>query len=629
METSRAAARALSAGPARVAAVHPAERSADPVEDPDPVRAANAAAVANLLRCWVRETAVAEPADGVLRLELKASGVWVEAPVYYWSAVGWHRFGQVRMIRRAEHGRRADRTGVLADAAALALLLEREAADPDDKQHQQGIGIDDHIPETHLPPRVADSVAHTARFIAARRAARRDPAGTTPFLGAEQALILGHPLHPVPKDRGRLTESETAAYSPELRGAFQLHWFAADRSIVSSDSALSRSAEATVAGLTGPGLIVPAGTVAVPAHPWQAEDLVGRPAVARLLDAGLLRDLGPAGPLWHPTSSLRTVYRADSAVMLKLSLGLSVAGPRRENLRRELLRGVEAHRIFEAGLGAELAAAHPGFGVVRDPAWLAVDLPGAERPDSGLDAVLRTNPFGPGDLVRCVAGLIAEQPGAGASLLASLVTGLALRAHRRIDDVAREWFARYLEAVAAPILWLYAAHGVALEAHQQNTLVTLNAGGWPIGGRYRGNQGYHYAESRVAGLARWIERPGEDSGSVVADAVADERLGYHLGVNNIMGLIGAFGAQGLAEERLLLGDLRRFLAWFARDGVEVAAAAGGRVPDAVTALLEGETLRCEANLLSCAAGLAGPDEPPATRPVYVDMPNPLTRVVAA
>ena len=622
METTRATPPAFPAAvPVRLRAGGAAERSADPVEDPDPVRAANAAAVANLLRCWVRETSVAEPADGVLRLDLKAGGVRVEAPVYYWSPVGWHRFGQVRMIRRAEHGKRADRTGVLADAAALALLLEREAADAGgadpDAAIDQGSGTD-------LVARVADSAAHTARFIAARRVARCDPAGTTPFLSAEQALILGHPLHPVPKSRGPLTESEASAYSPELRGAFQLHWFAADRSIVSGDSALARSAEATVAGLTGSGLIVPTGMVAIPAHPWQAKDVVGRPALARLLDEGLLRDLGPAGPRWHPTSSLRTVYRADAPVMLKLSLGLSITNSRRENLRKELLRGVEAHRMLEAGLGAELAAAHPGFGIVRDPAWLAVDLPDAEEPDSGLDAVLRENPFGPGDLVRCVAGLVAEQPGAGVSLLASLVTGLAIRSHRRIDEVAREWFARYLEAVAAPVLWLYGTYGIALEAHQQNTLVVLNPGGWPVGGRYRDNQGYYYAESRVAGLERWIERPGRDSDTVVADAVVDERLGYYLGVNNIMGLIGAFGAQGLAEERLLLGDLRGFLERFSRDGV----GAGGRVPDAVTALLEGETLRCKANLLTRAAGLDELVEPLATQSVYVDVPNPLSRTAA-
>ncbi|HEV3170361.1 MAG TPA: IucA/IucC family protein [Actinocrinis sp.] len=584
------------------------ERSADPVADPDPVRAANAAAVANLLRCWVRETAVPEPADGMLRLDFDAGGVRVEAPVYYWSEVGWHRFGQARVVRRTQDGRRADRTGVVADAALLALLLKREAAALP--------GRTDQAPETDLVARVTDSVAHIARFVAARRAARFDPAGTTPFLGAEQSLVLGDPLHPAPKGRGPLTEAETAAYSPELRGAFPLHWFAADPSIVSADSALHRSAQAAVAALPGPGLIVPAGMAAIPAHPWQARDLVTRPAIAALLDEGLLRDLGPAGPLWYPTSSLRTVYRTGAPVMLKLSLGLNITGSGREHDRKALLRGIEAHRLLDAGLGAELGAAHPSFHIVRDPAWLAVDLPGAEAPDSGLDAALRTNAFGPSDLVRCVAGLAAEQPGAGVSLLALLATGLAIRGHRRVDDVSREWFGRYLETVAAPILWLYAQHGVALAAHQQNTLVELNAGGWPTGGYYRDSQSICFAEPCVAGLSRWVPEVGTESGAVVPYTVADERLGYHFVVNNILGLIGAFGVQGLADEGLLLDDLRCFLIRFATNRTE----AGRRVPNLVVALLDGETLRCGANLLTRAIG---PDEPPTAAAAYLDIPNPL------
>ena len=215
--------------------------------------------------------------------------------------------------------------------------------------------------------------------------------------------------------------------------------------------------------------------------------------VAVTAERALLHDLGASGPLWHPTSSLRTVYRADASVMLKLSLGLSITNSKRENLRKELKRGVEVHRLLEAGLGESLAAAHPGFEIVRDPGWLAVDLPDAPEPDSGLDLVLRQNPFGPKELVRCVAGLVAERPGAGPSMLAALVHGLAARSGRQLREVSREWFDRYLEAVAAPILWLYATHGIALEAHQQNTLVALNPGGWPVGGRYRDNQGYYFA----------------------------------------------------------------------------------------------------------------------------------------
>ncbi|MFV2121941.1 iron transporter, partial [Streptomyces sp. Act-28] len=67
------------------------------IQPPDPAAEADRAAVDNLLRCWVRETGVERPADDVLRLELPASGTAVEAPVRYWSPVGWHRFGPARL----------------------------------------------------------------------------------------------------------------------------------------------------------------------------------------------------------------------------------------------------------------------------------------------------------------------------------------------------------------------------------------------------------------------------------------------------------------------------------------------------------------------------------------------------
>ncbi|MGH3327368.1 MAG: IucA/IucC family protein, partial [Streptomycetales bacterium] len=469
-----------------------------------------------------------------------------------------------------------------------------------------------------------------AEHLAARAHEPEEPPSTTPFLAAEQALLTGHPLHPAPKSRAGLTAAEAAAYSPELRGAFPLHWFAAHRSVVSSDSALRGPAgtldvpaEDVVAGLAGGALAAPLGTVLVPAHPWQARDLVTRPAIRGLVGAGRLHDLGQAGPAWHPTSSLRTGYRPGAPVMVKLSLALRITNSRRENLRKELRRGLEIHRLLDAGLGAALQAAHPGFDIVRDPAWLAVDAPG-DVEESGLEVVLRDNPFGPHDDVACVAGLVAERPDRpdGHSGLARVVHGLARRTGRAVGDVAAEWFTRYLETVVVPVVWLYAAHGLALEAHQQNTLVVFGADGWPAGGRYRDNQGYYIAASRADDLAAWLPGVGKGGESICEDAVVDERLGYYLGINNLLGLVGAFGSQGLADERALLGAARRVLA---RLDARLAWAHIPR-PGVVTTLLDRPTLRCKANLLTRVAGLDELVGPLETQSVYVDVPNPLAEV---
>ena len=398
---------------------------ADPLEQADAYAVADAAGSEALLRCWVRETGVEPGPDGQVRLALRATGIVLRVPVPYWSAAGAHRFGSPSIESGAGGTSGASGAGGTAlDAVTLAALLARES----------GCGAAD---GADLAARVADSVARTAAFLTERRS-RPEPAGKTPpFLDAEQSLVLGHPLHPTPKSRQGLSEAEFRAYSPELRGSFPLHWLAVDRRVLAADSAWTARgrrvpAERITARLAGPGLRLPAGTVALPLHPWQAREVRLRPEVRRLFDAGLLHDLGPWGDAWHPTSSVRTVYRPGAPAMLKLSLAVRITNSRRENLRKELVRGVEVHRLLRSGLAERWHAAHPGFDVVRDPAWLAVDDPEG-RPVPGLDVMVRHNPFGPREDVVCAAGLVAPRPWAGRprtalrSRLADLVARLAAR----------------------------------------------------------------------------------------------------------------------------------------------------------------------------------------------------------
>ncbi|MGI5480231.1 IucA/IucC family protein [Streptomyces lavendofoliae] len=595
-------------GPAPAAHGAPAASGAhadgpDPLDHPDAHRAADAATVENLLRCWVRETGLARPADRTLRVPLDASGTALLVPVHYWSPTGWHRFGPPVLDG-------APPTAPPVDAVTVAALIGRESGPAGD--HQEG---------TDLVGRVADSVRRTAGFIAHRRRHPGPTADADLFLTAEQSLLLGHPLHPTPKSREGLTDSEARLYSPEVNGSFPLHWMAVDRSVLATDSAWTeqgrtRSADHLTARLAA-GLDLPGGTAALPVHPWQARDLLHRPAVAELLSAGLLHDLGPHGAPWHPTSSVRTVHRPGAPVMLKLSLGVRITNSRRENLRKELHRGVEVHRLLRTGLAEQWQAAHPGFDIVRDPAWLAVDTPCGE-PVPGLDVVLRHNPFALGDDAVCLAGLTAPRPWPGGSRmrsrLAVIVSRLAARTGRPTGAVAAEWFLRYLDQVVRPVLWLDGTAGVALEAHQQNTLVILDPEGWPRGGRYRDNQGYYFRESHREALERRLPGIGARSDTFVPDDVTDERFAYYLGINNVLGLIGAFGAQRLADEQLLLAAFRQFLT--------TSTALGSPLP---ARLLESPTLRCKANLLTRLHGLDELVGPVDTQSVYVTVANPLRR----
>ncbi|WP_443055103.1 IucA/IucC family protein [Streptomyces sp. NBC_00691] len=574
---------------------HPAD--ADPLDHPDPQRAADAAAVENLLRCWVREKNLPAPTSSTLRIPLDASGTALLVPVRYWSSTGWHRFGAPAL-----EGLPA--TAPTVDAVTVAALLSRETGRPEG---------------TELVGRVADSARRTADFLTERRRSPQPHPDADLFLAAEQSLLLGHPLHPTPKSREGLSDAEARLYSPELQGSFPLHWLAVDASLLASDSGWTEqgrpvSAEQLALGLAE-GLALPTGTAPLPVHPWQARELLHRDDIRALVDAGLLHDLGLHGSPWHPTSSVRTVHRPGARAMLKLSLGLRITNSRRENLRKELHRGVEVHRLLRTGLVDEWQSAHPGFDIVRDPAWLAVDTPDG-APVPGLDLMIRHNPFGPGDDAVCIASLTAPRPWPGTSVmrsrLADVIGRLSARTGRPTTAVATEWFLRYLDQVVRPVLWLDGHAGIALEAHQQNTLVLLDPDGWPVGGRYRDNQGYYFRESHRSELEGRLPGIGAESDTFVSDQVTDERFAYYLGINNVLGLIGAFGAQHLADERVLLAAFRSFLT--------SATGLGSPLPHR---LLEAATLRSKANLLTRLHGMDELVGPVDTQSVYVTVTNPL------
>ncbi|MFJ5707236.1 IucA/IucC family protein [Streptomyces sp. NPDC093105] len=578
---------------------------ADPLHTRDARGASEHAHIEALLRCWLRETHT-PVAPGPLRVELPTAGLTLVTEVTHRSPTGWHRFGPTRL--EGPGGPLGD----TADPVTAVALLSAEAA-------VRGGGRPGGVPAgeaADLVERTAESVRRVATFIADRRAHPTPPPGVDGFLDAEQALLLGHLNHPAPKSRDGVSDHDARAFSPELRGSFRLHWFAADPSVVSHDavdgapSLAGRDTVALLADLAGQR--PDDGRVLIPAHPWQARDLPHRPRVRALLASGALEALGELGPAWWPTSSVRTVYRPDADVMLKLSLGLRLTNSRRESTRTELRRGLEINRLLDAGHADDTFAAHPGFAITRDPAWIAVDEPGRpEGPEvTGLDVAVREVPRDIARL-RCLVGLVAPRPGLGRSALGDLVAALG-------PGAAEQWTADYTDHVLVPMLHLYAATGIGLEAHQQNTLVRLDERGRVTGATFRDNQGYYLAGSHLPGL---LKRLGADSSTlaVVDDALVDDRLSYYLLRNQALSVVGCLAVDGLADERRLLAVLAERL----RAALPGLAAAGPDGDRLARRWLTADTLPCKGNLLTRLHGIDEVLAPLDAQSVYLDAPNPL------
>ncbi len=461
--------------------------------------------------------------------------------------------------------------------------------------------------ELGLMLRVMQSYQGTADNLAT---ARPLAAESFAFLDAERSITYGHWLHPTPKSREGMSFWQQDTYAPEFGGDFPLHYFAARQDLVRADSALGRSAQEIVRSLA-PDAPLAAGETLLPMHPLQAEALLLDPAVQSLIGSGALRPLGPHGARFAATSSVRTVYNAQLPFMLKFSLPVRITNSLRVNRKHELEAGAAIARLIDR---AGVAGRYQGFHIIRDPAHITLSIP--DRDESGFEVILRENPFGKGRDrgIVTLAALTADPLPGAVSLLEAILRQLSAKNERGLARIAAIWFERYLDHALDSLLTLYDDFGIALEAHQQNSLLDLS-NGFPSAYYYRDNQGFYLAERHRASLARLVPEIDAIDGLYFPEDDIHDRFAYYAFVNQIFSVISRMGHDGVADEAMLLAILHRRLENLAR----VLTGAGARFAES---LIHSPTIASKANL---RARLLGVDELQAeeTRSLYRRIANPL------
>ncbi|MBV0925897.1 IucA/IucC family siderophore biosynthesis protein [Halomicroarcula limicola] len=585
----------------------------------DPAERADDATVHAFLNCYLRETgdyairekpvAGVEPGpDGLLRAPLPATDIDLLAPLAYRSPTERHLF-ETPVRYRLPDGHVETTDAATLTTLVLKALTRAEGGDA--------------IPD-ELLLRVLKSERNVERFVTVRQ--RNQPrlyGEDVSFRDSEQALVFGHHRHPTPKSRQGIADHERETYAPELRGSFPLHYFRADPELVSQDSALDVSAAQWVRDELREDPSIPEPFVAdhvesddilLPVHPWQADYLLSQSHIRDTLGDGL-GHLGAIGREFHPTTSVRTLYAEDAPFMVKSSLNVKITNSVRTNKRPELERGVAVAELLDTEFGDELRAAFPDFDIVRDPAYLALDV--GEKRESGLETILRANPFrGEAAANATPVAALCQDAIRGQSRLARLVASIAEREGRGVTDVSAEWFRRYLQTAIRPVLWLYLVQGVGVEAHQQNSVLTLDDEGYPAEFRYRDNQGFYFPESQYPGVDDHLPGVGERADTICTDAIADERLRYYVILNNALDVVNAFGCAGVADETRLLtllrSELERARAHYDRPSSNFLAP-----------LLEDTTIPCKANLLTRFRGLDELENDLENQSVYTDVKNPI------
>lgn len=438
--------------------------------------------------------------------------------------------------------------------SALHILIHECYRQGDENQADALRGF-----ELELLMRVLESYQQTALYI---DKAEPEPASGGYFIEAEQSLAFGHWQHPTPKSRQGMTYWQQETYAPELRGTFKLHYFAAKAECVRHASARSTAAHEIVRSLVGPdadGVTLGSDECLLPMHPLQAEALLLDLDIRSMLEKGQLRHLGPAGRVFTATSSVRTVYDADADWMLKFSLPVRITNSVRLNRRQELEAGVAMAKLIDR-IG--FAARSRNFRIIQDPAYITLDLPG--RSESGFEVILRENPFSgaKGRGVVTVAALTADPlPGQG-SRLERLVRALAARTGESLPGAALLWFRRYLDCAVEPLIRLYDDYGIALEAHQQNSLLDI-ASGYPSVSYYRDNQGFYLSERYRGLIVSHVPETQTIPSLYFADSEIRDRFAYYLIVNQVFSVVSRMGHDGVCDESLLLRELRLHLEGYA------------------------------------------------------------------
>lgn len=595
---------------------------------------AEQATIQSFLNCYLRETedyqqieknqvppdlarklADRQDVKQILHCELSNQDIHLYIPLRYWSITGRHIFSFSLYYSLLSDSNQLFELDYITLTSMVIKELNMKAG-----AFGNGTGYQD-----ELMMRVILSCQNIEHFVQARsKESDRLYQSDMSFIESEQALLFGHLLHPTPKSRQGIAEWDAPFYSPELKGQFQLHYFRVHTSIVERGSALEDTAinlvkeqlkeDPQVTSEFKINYCQADEYALIPIHPWQAAFLMRKPNVKALMKKGLIESIGKQGRVFYPTSSVRTVYHPEEKYMLKFSLNVKITNSVRANKRMELERGVEVKKLLDGKVGEDLRNNHPHFQVISDPAFLTVAIEGEK--ESGFEVILRENPF---YLERAhnatsVAALCQDSIDGQTSRLAEIIKQLAIKEGRSTAEVSLDWFRCYLDRSLKPIIWLYLTHGIALEAHQQNSVIQLQDG-YPDRFFYRDNQGYYYCESYHEQLNQLLPGISEKSNTVCSDAIADERLRYYFYYNHLLGLVNAFGVGNLIDERKLLVEIKEVL-----EQIEVPSESSSQL---INSLLTYEKLPCKANLLTRFHDMDELTGALETQSVYVYIDNPL------
>ncbi len=438
------------------------------------------------------------------------------------------------------------------------------------------------------------------------------------FIESEQALILGHSMHPAPKSREGFVHEDILKFSPECQAQTQVHFWLIHADYVAESKPEQQAISLQLKSALQPFLTVQDHALLqhypeykfLPLHPWQARYLQTKPWFEQLKQLGMLFDIGLRAWQFSPTTSVRTLASFNAPWMLKFSLSVMITNSIRVNLAKECHRGQHSHLLWQSTLGKRILQHCPSLKAINDPAWMAIKID-QEIVDETI-CIFRDMPFSTVQQVSCMASLCQDHPCKNQNQFNLLFTQIQQKTAQHLPEIALNWFKQFLDVALQPMMQLY-HHGMAFEAHQQNVLLELESN-YPKRLWIRDNQGFYYIKELAQDIL--AEFPDLDTlaQAVGSQDLVDERFAYYFFGNTIFGLINAIGATGYISEQTLVSclqdTLQQLLQLYPNSSL-------------IRCLIHHKTLAYKANLLTRLHNMDELMAPVAAQSVYVHVNNPL------
>ncbi len=543
-------------------------------------------------------------------LALPATAKILAGTMTYFSLGGHHQFGSQLWVSPATTGIYS----LVGGALDLANLLIAEVAALDVTSQ-----MDDgrrHALLRHIENSIEKTEYYVERNLSSGLPQLR-LASDDYFLAGEQRLIFGHPFHPTPKSTEGFSRADLERYAPELGAVFPLHYFAVHPELVDEDF-LPDAPDNVIPCPARLGARDRLGNAQrdwplLPCHPWQAAFLRELPEVDRLIAAGRLVNLGPVGNPVFPTSSVRTVWDPQHAYFLKLPLAVRITNFVRINPPEHLRRSLDVSRVVTA-LWPEVP--FEKITILREVGYRSItlpDLPGEHRDwiaaCSGVLFREAHRPAGSASPV-VLAGLFEPSPSGDEPPIMEAIRLAAKTQNRPISSAfLTEWFRHYLEISLIPLCWLFVHCGISLEAHAQNSLLSLQAG-WPEAFTVRDLEGASISRERAVARGLFDGLVSEGSPALYPDTEAWQRFKYYVLVNHLGQLIATLARYTTRDERQLWQVVNAVL----QERAALFRSGGGE--RYLDDLLDSPDLPAKANLLSRF-------QERGETPLYVSIPNPI------